>query len=148
MVARRYPDDREEHGVQLTFERFVTSARERYLAMQDKTLTVDEEDNAAKKFLQFVLAGRTEVEDTIRHVTLNACQGLAPPYDYAVSRDYDSLIGVSYDLPYTCHLAINPVPPFRDTLFKHNHMKSLAYRDVSHTYIHQSTNLNMAVTLY
>jgi hypothetical protein len=152
MVARRYPDDREEHGLQLTFEEFVTTARHLYVEMQDENLTEEQEDRASKKFFRFVLAGRTQVDDITRHITLNACQGLQEPEAYEVTRDYDSLIGVSTDLPYRSHLALNPVPPFKETLFKPNHMKSIVYRDVSNitpkaTAVRRSLNMTSSLHL-
>ncbi|KAH0832860.1 hypothetical protein J3R83DRAFT_11787 [Lanmaoa asiatica] len=107
MVACRYPDDHEECGLQFTFSEFVTTTHDLYIQMQATDLTPEEEDHASMKFLQFILAGCTQVDNITRHITLNACQ----------------------DLPYNSHLALNPVPPFKDTLFKPNHMKSLVYRD-------------------
>ncbi|KAG1861526.1 hypothetical protein DFJ58DRAFT_872254 [Suillus subalutaceus] len=44
-----------------------------------------------------------------------------------ITRDIDSVIGVSRSLPYTTALSIWPVPPFRETLTKDNHVKSRAY---------------------
>ncbi|KIK32002.1 hypothetical protein CY34DRAFT_102396, partial [Suillus luteus UH-Slu-Lm8-n1] len=44
-----------------------------------------------------------------------------------VTRDLDSVIGVSDTLPYTSTLSIWPLSPFRETLRKDNHVKSHAY---------------------
>lgn len=131
MPTPAYPDDREEQAVQLTFEEFVSKARELYVHMQDHTLSSQQEAQAANNFYRFVLAGRTRINNIPRHITVNACQGLNQPLHLEITRDYDSLIGATVDLPYTMHLALSPVPPFKDVLYKPNHVKSIAFRDVS-----------------
>lgn len=129
MAQRPYPDDREENGQQYSFQQFVNQAQRFYTRMQNEDLPPDEDALASKAFLQFMLAGRIRINDILRHITFNACQGLREP-QYQITRDYDSLIGASKDLPYTIHLALSPVPPFRDILYKPNHIKGLAYNRV------------------
>lgn len=46
----------------------------------------------------------------------------ANPYRVTVTRDCDSVIGRTFDLPFTKPLAIYPLPRFADTLKKTNHM--------------------------
>lgn len=85
-----------------------------------------------KAFVRFVLAGRySAVEDgPMSRVFMNAKQGLhtgLPDPDLQVTRDYDSIIGISKDLPYMAAVQVFPIAPFRETLKKTNHIKSLAY---------------------
>jgi hypothetical protein len=56
---------------------------------------------------------------------VNAAQGLHPPSEDALrlTRDFDSGIGISRNLPFTCALSIYPVPSFRDTLKKSNYLR-------------------------
>ena len=60
---------------------------------------------------------------------MNPCQALPPLLlpQLQISRDFDSLIGTTSNLPYTVALAVYPVPPFHETLIYTNHIKSLAY---------------------
>ena len=39
-----------------------------------------------------------------------------------ITRDFDSLIGITNNLPLMCTLAVYPVPNFRDRLMKSNHL--------------------------
>lgn len=131
MAQRAYPDDREENGVQHSFQQFVAHAQQLYVRMQEPDLAPDEERHASKQFLQFALTGRMRLNDVPRHATLNASQDLLAPGRYQITRDYDSLIGATKDLPYNTQLALCPVPPYRDVLYKPNHIKALAYIQVS-----------------
>lgn len=82
------------------------------------------------KFVRFVLAGRYIGEGPMSRVFVNAKQGLhtgLPDGAVNVTRDYDSILGISNDLPYMSALAVFPLPPFKETLKKNNHMCSLAY---------------------
>lgn len=131
LQGRSYPDDREIDAIQLSFQEFCDKARDLFLALQDAS-SEQEEKAAAKAFYRFVLAGRTYSEDHIpKHITVNACQGLSPEVDYSITRDFDSLIGYSKDLPYTQHIELSPIPNFRFTLKTNNHMLALAYNHVS-----------------
>ncbi|KAG8213504.1 hypothetical protein J3R82DRAFT_12047 [Butyriboletus roseoflavus] len=130
MAQRPYPDDREENGVQHSFRQFVAQAQQFYTQMQNEDLTPEDEALASKAFYQFVLTGRIRINNISRHITFNACQGLREPPQYQITRDYDSLIGATQDLPYNSHLALSPVPPFRDVLYKPNHIKALAYNQL------------------
>lgn len=129
--ARKYPDERERDPIQLGFHEFCMKADELYVSLQENTATDEEEALAAKEFYRFVLAGRTHGPDhEPAHITLNVHSGLQDNRGYQVSRDYDSLIGISHDLPYSRHVQLTPVPPFRHTLKKNNHMKAMAFLDV------------------
>jgi hypothetical protein len=99
----------------LSLPQFVSRAHGLSLASED-----------AFKFLRFVLAGRLKDDDGKEHrIFVNTRQGIKPPTKdkYTVSRDIDSIIGVSSDLPYKSSLAIFPMPSFRDTLTEDIHKK-------------------------
>ncbi len=91
------------------------------------------------KFVPFVLAGRLLddediFEDVEKRVFVNPIvDAECPPgRELKFSRDYDSVIGVSSDLPYLSPLAVFPVPPFKDTLKRTNHVNQRITRhDVS-----------------
>ncbi|KAI6043742.1 hypothetical protein EDC04DRAFT_2600004 [Pisolithus marmoratus] len=123
-----YPNDREANPIQLSFNEFCIKANDLYAALQENTITPRQEAFAMKEFYRFVLVGHTHMPDgDTAHITLNACNNLPDNVQYEVSWDYDSLIGVSNDLPYSTHLQLTPVPPFKLTLKTDNHMKSMAY---------------------
>ena len=82
MAQRPYPNDREENGVQHSFQQFVARAQQLYTQMQEPDLLPDEECNASKQFLQFTLTGRMDFNDMPCHATLNACQDLYNPGRY------------------------------------------------------------------
>lgn len=82
------------------------------------------------KFIRFVLAGRYIGEGPMSRVFVNAKQGLhtgLPDGAVNVTRDYDSILGISKDLPYMSALAVYPLSPFKETLKKNNHMTSLGF---------------------
>jgi len=136
MPPARYPDEREEHGIQMTLEDFVAEADTLFAPLKDQTLNLPEVAEASLTFCKFALAGRIQRNGVGRHITVNPCQGLVPPPHYNITRDYDSLIGAGWDLPYSQHLALFPIPPFRDTLRKSNHLNARAY----------SPNVSMSIT--
>lgn len=131
-APRGYPDDRESNPIQMSFHAFCLKADALYVHLQEDTATEADEAFAAKEFYRFVLAGRSRTnENESCHVTLNACEDLPQNIQYEVSRDYDSVIGLSRDLPYNNHLELTPVPPFIYTLKMNNHMDGIAYSAVS-----------------
>ena len=99
--------------------------------MQPPDLDANEQQHTSKAFLQFTLTGHGDFNNIPGHLTLNACQDLHDPAQYQITCDYNSLIGATKDLPYKFHLALSPVPPYREVLHKPNHMKALAYIQVS-----------------
>ena len=80
--------------------------------------------DAVDNFINLVLAGRLSLAGEERRVFLNALQGAKTPSldDVTLTGDFDSLIGLSRDLPYTTSFSIFPVPPFRDTMKADNHL--------------------------
>lgn len=78
-----------------------------------------------QNFCQLMLSGRYVSDDAVEHrVYVNARQGTQPPLlnDCTLTRDIDSVIGITDDLPYTAPLAIFPMAPFKETLKKSNHI--------------------------
>lgn len=126
MAQRLYPDDRAAEPDQRTFREFVTEARDLYRA----SIAPEREPNSELKFLKFVLAGRRgmHLEDQT-DVSLNTAQGLPPFRRVTVTRDYDSLIGITRGLPYRVPMAIWPVPPFRDVLKQNAHILASVWVD-------------------
>lgn len=128
-IVPGYPDDRDQNPTQLSLEQFCHKANRLYAALQNSSDAKEAEH--ATRFNQFVLAGRTRNRHGVPgHVTLNACQGLLEIEELTVTRDYDSLIGISKDLPFTHHLELLPVPPFKLTLKTPNHVNSTAIVNV------------------
>lgn len=100
--------------LQLTLVQFVTLCRTLF-----ESETVDR-----TTFIRFALAGRLEMNGKALRVSINAKQGVLPPPlgKYDLYRDIDSVIGVTQDLPFRRPLAVFPLPSFRDTLTKDNHI--------------------------
>lgn len=73
------------------------------------------------------LCGRILVDEVPHRVSLNARQGLRPPISPEFTRDFDSAIGITRNLPYTSPFNIYLVPSFRDTLTKPNHVLGPIY---------------------
>jgi hypothetical protein len=77
-------------------------------------------------FVNFVLSGRTTAEQggEIR-VNIDIFQDCILPNDLPIelTRDFDSLIGITTNLPFQRSLALYPAAPFRDTMVKSNHLK-------------------------
>ncbi|KAG1838781.1 hypothetical protein F4604DRAFT_1600041 [Suillus subluteus] len=118
----QYPDETIDLA-QLTMSEFVGHSRHLFTQMQDDQTELD--------FIRFVLAARVgplaDEELDRCQVRLNCLQGILPLPEPDVTRDLDSVIGVSDTLPYTSTLSIWPLPPFKETLKKDNHVKSRAY---------------------
>jgi hypothetical protein len=104
--------------VQISLKSFVFAAQS--LFPPNPELTQD-----LNTFVRFVLAGRLLQNNQLSRVFVNAKQGgNSPPiHECQILRDFDSVIGVSRDLPYTVPMAIFPLASFRDTLTADNHLK-------------------------
>ena len=78
------------------------------------------------KFISFVLAGRTKLPNgQPARVVVDPTKGLEAMEDLGgiqLSRDYDSIIGISRTLPYTCKMAVFPLPNFKETMKRTNHL--------------------------
>lgn len=115
-----YPDE-ELNPLQLSLLGFTAIAQQLFG-------TVTESNESRDSFIRFVLAGRLGHSDTASRVFMNARQGVGPPpkNEYSLRRDFDSLIGITRDLPFACAMAVFPLPSFRDTLKKDNHLTANA----------------------
>src|ERR1700761_1900159 len=72
-------------------------------------------------YINAALCGRV-VLDKPHHIVLNARQDLESPDDPTFTQDFDSAIGITRNLPFTAALNVYPVPSFKDTLKKRNHV--------------------------
>ena len=81
-------------------------------------------DNDTTDFVRFALAGRYILFDELRRAYVHPTLTLPPVLDVplTLTRDFDSLIGISNDLPFSVPISIFPVPRFRDTLTSDNHL--------------------------
>ena len=82
-------------------------------------------DGETQLFCQLMLSGRLVLGDDFQHrVYVNARQGTQPTFgrDCTFTRDIDSVIGVTRDLPYRAPLAVFPMAPFKETLKRNNHV--------------------------
>ena len=90
-----------------------------------KTVLFDREGDAIHRFLQRVLAGKL-VDHTggSRRVRINPLLDaeLAGSLPLRATRDFDSLIGITDDLPFRRSIAVYPITNFRDRLCKSNHL--------------------------
>ena len=80
-----------------------------------------------KDFLDLVLAGRHTDPDQVLHRVkidvLRDADHIDTIPEVKITRDYDSIIGLSTKLPYTVPLSILPVPNFNDCMRRTNHLK-------------------------
>ena len=86
-------------------------------------------------YIRAVLSGRYYDGYTERRIYVNATKGLPlgslapwgvpPDFDqYQLSRDYDSIIGYSDNLPYSKPIGVYAVAPFKDSIRKDLHIKT------------------------
>jgi len=108
-----YPDEFLPES-QMSLKQFVQTAQH--------LLSLEQSPDALVRVLRFILAGRLELNGSLTRIFINARQGAFPPSIYQSRRDIDSVIGITRDLPFRIALSIFPLPSFRDTLTKNNHM--------------------------
>ncbi|KAH9926071.1 hypothetical protein B0H21DRAFT_700840 [Amylocystis lapponica] len=113
-----YPDE-DLPVTQLSLSQFVNRGKQMLsdLSVQDR---VD-------PFVRFMLAGRDFEDGEETRVYVNVRQGIDPlqPGEYSLTRDYDSLIGITRTLPFACTLQFYPFPPMDEALTAkdNSHMK-------------------------
>src|SRR6266404_6524552 len=83
------------------------------------------------EYINVALCGHLSQDNKPYCVVLNARMGLHPPACPTFTRDFDSAIGVTCNLPFTAAFDVFPVPPFRYTLKKSNHVLGPIYPAVS-----------------
>ncbi len=88
-------------------------------------------DDDGHAFMQYILAGRADIDGEARRLFLNPTLDLDAPESPTVSGDFDSLIGLTEHLPFTAALSIHAVPPFRETLTTDVHLTYPIRRGVS-----------------
>ncbi len=81
----------------------------------------DDEEISMRRFCEFALLGQHP--DTKKQATLTLLSGSADDAPWRTKRDYDSLIGFTYSLPYTraLNLIVQPAP--KDSLLTDIHLK-------------------------
>lgn len=106
-------------------------------------LVAEHDDPLKPEFVNLVLAGRCFApsqdeeagqEEEIEHrVHINVRQGLASAEDkeFNVTRDYDSIIGITENLPFRVPLAIYPIPNFKESLSGSIHITKMITSPVS-----------------
>ena len=86
-----------------------------------------EDDPLRHAFTNFVLAGRYVgpggQEQRVHIDVMKNIEETRNLANLSISRDYDSLIGISDRLPFRCSLGFYPLPNFRECLSKTNHLK-------------------------
>lgn len=76
-------------------------------------------------FVSLVLAGRKRSDAGERRLNIDVfkdCVSPADMNDLAVTRDFDSVIGITTMLPFQAPLSVYPAANFRDSLVKTNHL--------------------------
>ncbi|KAG1719121.1 hypothetical protein EDB19DRAFT_1648748 [Suillus lakei] len=111
------PPDEDLPAIQVSLKEFVSAAEQMF--------TLGQSDDQLEAFLRFALAGRLQCHNQLTRIFINARQGVRAPAisEYKLYRDIDSAIGITWDLPFKLSMAIFPLPAFRDTLTKDNHLK-------------------------
>lgn len=113
-----------------TLFRFVETLGELLNPDPDQMLappTAQETYDRMSSYIELALTGRYTLPDgTPIRVTVDALTDMLGSQlrigDYKVTRDIDSVIGISNTLPYLEKFGAYPLPPFKDTLTKHNRM--------------------------
>lgn len=107
-----YPDE-ELPDLHLTLEDFVSRAQN---ALSDPETYVEQD------FVRLLLSGRVTDEITSKRISVNPRHSGAEVGGYEVRRDFDSIIGVSKDLPFAVPMAVFPLHSHRDTLVEDIHL--------------------------
>ena len=88
-----------------------------------KTVLLTNED--IHRFVQFTLAGKS-YDPAARPSRVRLVPSLQTPavdtLPLRATRDFDSLIGITTDLPFSQSIAVYPIPNFKDSLSKSNHL--------------------------
>lgn len=75
-------------------------------------------------FVRYCLAGIATQDDEDVRIKIDPMRDCVTSADhpFTVTRDFDSLIGITRNLPFTQPVAFYPVPPFCETMVDSNHM--------------------------
>lgn len=76
------------------------------------------------EYINTALCGRVTLDDVDYRVSLNARQELDHPESPQFTRDFDSAIGITKNLPFLAAFNVFPVPSFKETLKRGNHVKA------------------------
>lgn len=113
MPPPEYPDETLPES-QVSLEGFIKIAQ----SLHSQSTAIQATDEA---FVRFALAGRIHQSS---RVSVNSRQGVPElkTSDCSIQRDFDSVIGITRDLPFSAALAVFPLASFRDTLKTDNHL--------------------------
>jgi hypothetical protein len=94
------------------------------VSLSEFTCLMQEESKSENQldYINAALCGRVMLDEEAHRVVLNARQDLRHPENPSFTRDFDSAIGITRNLPFTTALNIFPVPSFKDTLKRRNHV--------------------------
>lgn len=109
-----------------------------FLQRAEHLLALALKNNDLHPFVEFVLAGRCRQPDgSITRIFLNPRQGIPSPLgpDLQVTRDIDTVIGFSTNLPFCTAMELFPVASFRDTLTEPIHLKRKVKNSVSDGFV-------------
>ena len=116
----------------------ILGEREYNRRLADRALTEEQKMEIAVEhqydlcaYMKYVITGQDEVNDTTARIQVlrDALPGSWIDDNVEITRDFDSLIGWSEDLPYEIPLDVFPVPNFRNTLTKSIHLKHPVVRN-------------------
>jgi hypothetical protein len=96
------------------------------LSLSEFTYLMQQASNSEDEleFINTALCGRFTHQDRDCRVSLNARQELDHPAYPLFTRDFDSAIGITKNFPFLAALNVFPVPSFKETLKKGNHVKA------------------------
>lgn len=115
------------------------------LSLSEFTYEMQQASNSTTQmaFINAALCGRIIEDEKPHRVMLNARQDLRHPHHPSLTRDFDSAIGITRNFPFTAALNIFPVPNFKFTLKRSNHVKGFIYlKNVSIFYRSKVSNLS------
>lgn len=113
---------------QLSLRQFAVSSQRMH-----KKYEQNSDDKALFEFLQFTLAGEATEDGQTQKFAVNALQGTPAILhdELVISRDIDSVIGVTTTLPFKVPLSVFPMAPFMETLKRTNHITQPVQNAVS-----------------
>ncbi|KIP01233.1 hypothetical protein PHLGIDRAFT_80839 [Phlebiopsis gigantea 11061_1 CR5-6] len=99
-------------------------------------------------FVNFMLSGRYKDPDNgaEKRVRIDPCKGLASTStieDIEITRDYDSIIGISNNFPFSVPIAIYPIASFSLSLKKSNHLYKTIVTPVSGSDVGRRVSLHL-----
>jgi hypothetical protein len=109
------------------------------LSLSEFTYIMQQESKTGNPMdlINAALCGRIMQDQEAHRVILNARQDQDHPHNPSFTRDFDSAIGITRNFPFTAALNIYPVPNFKDTLKRPNHVQGPIYHDNVCTFLNR-----------